>query len=152
MRKLLRIGAGAILLPICLSTAQQKSESVPRVWSAQAPLYPPLAAQASVQGIVTLRVTTDGKSVVHFDAESGPALLVANTKENVKTWQFQPHIPTSFGIRFDYKLSAPAWPCDRNNPEDRAREYVLLHLPMRVELHAVSPVECDSAEPVNQKN
>lgn len=146
MRKTLGIAleimwAGALLA----APAQQTKEPPPRVWSAQAPLYPPVAVQANVQGIVTLRVTTDGKRVVSFDAESGPPYLVLKTKENVKTWEFQPHKATTFEIRFDYELSMPSSPCDWNSPEERAKEYVVLHLPTEVELHAVIPVECDPA-------
>ena len=146
MRRLLKIPAAVILLlAICPLAAQQKPEPVPKVWSASAPFYPPLAAQASIQGVVTLRVTTDGKRVVRFDAESGPPFLVVKTKENVKTWAFQPHTPATFEISFDYKLSAPSSPCVSNSPEERAKEYVVLHLPTQVELHAVIPVECDPA-------
>ena len=123
------------------SAAQQKKESLPKVWSAAAPFYPPIAKQASVQGIVTLRVTTDGKRVVNFDAQSGPPYLVLKTKENVKTWEFQPHTPTSFEIRFEYTLSAPSSPCDWDGSEERAKEFVVLRLPTYVELHAIIPVE-----------
>ena len=139
------------ILSVLPSAAQQKNEVLPKVWSASAPFYPPVAKQASIRGLVTLRVTTDGKRVVSFDAESGPPYLVLKTKETVKTWEFQPHKPTSFGIKFEYTLSAPSSPCDWDSAEERAKEFVVLRLPTYVELHAIIPVDCDPAVPSDGK-
>jgi hypothetical protein len=149
-QKLLSLVAAGMLF-LLPSVAQQKKEPPPRVWSAQAPLYPPVAVQASVQGLVTLRVTTDGKQVVNFDAESGPPYLVIKTNENVKTWKFQPHTPTSFEIKFEYTLSAASPPCAWDSADERAKEFVVLRLPTYVELHAIIPVDCDPAVPVDVK-
>ena len=99
--------------------------------------------------MVTLRVTTDGKRVVSFAAESGPPYLVLETKENVKTWEFQPHTPTSFEVKFEYTLSAPSSPCDSDSAEERAKEFIVLRLPAYVELHGVIPVYCHAAVPIN---
>jgi hypothetical protein len=54
-----------------------------RQQSKESDVHPPIARQASVQGVVTLRVTTDGKRIARFDAESSPPYLVLKTKDNV---------------------------------------------------------------------
>src|SRR5713226_899102 len=64
----------------------------------------PVARQTRIQGVVTLRVSTDGKQVSAVDAENGPPLLVKAAKENVKTWQFEPHTGTKFEITFHNRL------------------------------------------------
>ena len=45
MRTLLRLVAAGMLLVVLPSAAQQKKESLPKVWSASAPLYPPLPSR-----------------------------------------------------------------------------------------------------------
>lgn len=131
--------------------AQQKDvPQLPRVSSAQAPSYPPIARQARIQGLVALRVTTDGKRVATFDSESGPALLVIQAKENVKTWEFSQHQTTSFDIRFNYKLFIPCEPvCECTGDK---QESVLLRLPTDVELNAPSPTICDPAVRTESNN
>ena len=107
------IGALSCLVAACVLRveAQQKvTPELPWVSSAWAPIYPPIARAARIQGLVTLRVTTDGKHVATFDSESGPAFLVIQAKENVRTWEFSRHQPVSFEIRFNYKLFIPCEP------------------------------------------
>ena len=136
---LLAVGGGLLGFP-----AQQKKEPLPKVLSALAPLYPRIAAAARIQGVVTLRVSTDGKHVVAFDAESGPALLVQTTKGNIKTWEFEQHKPTSFEIKFRYRLTN--YHCDSGcNCTSDEKESVLLQLPDSVELIATTQMECDPA-------
>jgi hypothetical protein len=98
---------------------------------------------AAIQGIVTLRVSTDGKRVSSIDSETGPYALVLAARENLKTWEFESHKPTSFDVRFIYKLS-PAPPCETAfDPWDPRSQSVLLQLPMSVELNWVGPRICD---------
>lgn len=47
--------------------AQPRKVALPRVAEAKAPLYPPLARAASVQGKVRVKVTTDGHRVLTTD-------------------------------------------------------------------------------------
>ena len=152
MRSLPVIAAvGALLLLLRPTAAQQAQQRLPRVVSMSAPLYPPLAQQARIQGMVVLRVSTDGKRVVSFDSESGPPLLVRAAKDNVVTWEFQAHPQTNFELRFSYKLSAPP-PCEMEfDIGDPKNEWTLLQLPIRVEVNAVIPRICDPAV-IEEKN
>src|SRR6476660_282814 len=68
--------------------AQRAEPEPPLVVAGKMPLYPIMARSARVQGVVKIRVTTDGKKVVSFETESGPAMLVRSTKENILTWEF----------------------------------------------------------------
>ena len=116
---------------------------MPRVSSASVPSYPPILHQAHIAGVVTLRVTTDGKRVVKFETESGPAALVKAAEENVGTWEFEQHTARTFDVRFEYKLS-PAPPCGVDfDPWDPKYMSERLQLPMTVELTWVMPRTCD---------
>jgi hypothetical protein len=118
--------------------------------SAWAPLYPPLGRQARIQGAVILRVSTDGKRIVKFESESGPPLLVQAVKENTKTWEFEPHKPISFEVRFQYRLIG--YHCDaRCNCSGDEKESVLLQLPAYAELTTTLPMICDPAVPIEKK-
>ena len=149
MKSHLRGGALAILLLPALLLAQQAKP--PKVVSASVPFYPRLAPTARIEGVVTLRLSTDGKRVSHIDSASGPPLLVRAAKENVRTWQFEPHTPTSFEVTFHYRLLTPE--CDSEcHCHTAERESVLLQLPTNVELSAKMPAICDPAVEVRHKN
>ena len=90
------------------SLAGQKTVSdLPKVVRASAPFYPELARQTRIQGTVTLRVSTDGKMVSAVGAGNGHPILVKAAAENVKTWEFKPHSPTTFEVTFRYRLFTP---------------------------------------------
>lgn len=152
MKRILLISAATILLlPVCRLYPQQKKQSLPRVLSAGMPFYPPFARTASTQGIVTLRVSTDGKHVKSVDSESGHPLLVKDAKANVRTWEFEPHKPTSFDVRFTYKLLPPL-PCEMEfDLYDPQYQSTLLQLPMSVEINAVMSRFCDPAVTIEGK-
>jgi hypothetical protein len=143
----LAAGSGLFLL-----AAPQAQPSLPKVVHGSAPFYPRIAAAARIEGVVLLRVSTDGERVSKVDVESGPPLLVRVATENVKTWEFEPHSPTSFRVRFRYKLSR-AFTCDGGcgNCRHLEEESVLLQLPTDVELNANIPIECDPAVTVEEK-
>jgi hypothetical protein len=72
-------------------------------------------------------------------------MLVQAAKDNVKTWQFEPHTPTSFEVTFHYKLLLPS-KCDSEcNCDSTEKESVLLELPTKVEVSSKAPVICDPA-------
>lgn len=153
MRKPARFAFAILVLVLNggLLAAQQKKEALPRVLSASAPLYSPLARQSRIEGSVTLRVTTDGKRVVTFDEESGPALLVRIARENVKTWEFEQHKSISFEITFRYRLTD--FHCDSAcTCTSDEKESVLLQLPTNVELNAPRPMACDPSETIQNRN
>jgi hypothetical protein len=107
--------------------AQQPKSALPMIAGGEIPLYPPLARAAKVQGIVHVKVTTDGARVLTAQAGDGHRLLAAAAEENARTWRFARHEPTSFTVTYRYVLDAGA---DPNNPT------VTLRLPAEVDIYA----------------
>jgi TonB family protein len=136
----IRIASLLILLVLGLgttmSTAQQGREHLPTVATAGVPFYPPIARVARMQGVVRLHVTTDGKRVSAISVESGPPMLAQAAEENVKTWQFKDHAPTTFAATFQYKM-LPESECEMDSGT------VLLRLPTEVDVSAKGVQTCD---------
>jgi len=128
---LLVLGFGATM-----STSQQSKEPLPTVATAGVPFYPPVARVARIEGVVHLRLSTDGKRVSAISVESGPPALVQAAQENVRTWQFKDHSPTTFGATFRYKMM-PESECEMDSGT------VLLRLPTEVEVSARGVQTCD---------
>lgn len=144
----------ALLLLAAFSVAQDKpaqiNGSLPKTVSASVPFYPELARETHIQGIVILRVSTDGKRVSAVDAENGHRLLVNAATENVKTWQFEPHSPTTFEVKFHYRLLNSK--CDSEcKCQSEEKEQVVLQLPTNVEMSAVALMTCDPAVEIRHK-
>jgi hypothetical protein len=95
----------ASLVPFTTS-AQESKVAVPKVETVGVPFYPPLARAAHVEGIVHVKITTDGRRVTATHVADGPKLLTSATEENAKTWQFAAHEPTTFTLTYHYKLIA----------------------------------------------
>jgi hypothetical protein len=122
--------ATVLLLASWAIVAQQAHVALPMVASAQVPLYPPTARVANVEGVVHLKATTDGHHVISIQVEDGHKLLADFAEENLRTWQFSPHEPTTFTVTYSYKLVTDVDPA-RNNPR------VILDLPTAVEVDAL---------------
>jgi TonB family protein len=126
----------AVVISTVLSLAawaivgQEPRVALPMLASAQVPLYPSVARIANVEGIVRLKVTTDGHRVISVQVADGHKLLSAPAEENIRTWQFSPHEPTTFTVTYTYKLVADL-EAVQNNPR------VLLKLPTEVEVDAL---------------
>jgi len=143
---LLTLGLGANM-----SIAQHAKRLMPTLASASVPLYPRVIRAARIQGDVVLRVSTDGQRISAVEVESGPPMLADAARDNVKTWQFEPHTPTSFEITFHYKLLVPT-KCDSEcNCDSDEKESVQLQLPTNVDVSAKIPVICDPREKVENK-
>jgi TonB family protein len=99
----------------------------PLVVSAQVPLYPPLLLRAHIHGEVRVRVTTDGDHATTIVLESGQQIFLEAAQENIRTWRFEPHPPSTFVAVFKYKL-LPDSICFTDAPT------VVLHLPTEVEV------------------
>jgi TonB family protein len=129
-----RFMIGILSLCAILSLAQdaQPPRKLPVVKSGDMPLYPSLPRTARIEGDVRLRVTTDGSSVVSVTAESGNLMLAKAAQDNVKTWKFEPHEPTSFSTVFSYHL-LKEFTCDPDMPNNGE---VGLKLPIRVDITA----------------
>jgi outer membrane biosynthesis protein TonB len=117
------------------AVAQQSGVALPMVASAQVPLYPPLARVANVEGVVHVKVTTDGHRVVSTQVEDGNKLLAAAAEVNAKTWQFSLHEPVTFTVTYTYKLLTTEWKGNPNNP------IVVLRFPTEVEVATLRWVE-----------
>jgi hypothetical protein len=116
--------------------AQTSDQKLPLLTAAALPLYPIIAQAARVQGIVKLRVTTDGKRVKSIDLVSGPPMLFEAAKRNIQTWEFEEHKPTSFVTTFEYRIEEPAQ-CFYSNGN------AVLHLPLEARLGANGLETCD---------
>lgn len=121
--------------------AQSSQDPLPTVTSAAVPLYPRTADVVHIEGIVWLRVSTDGKRVSDVKVEGGPPMLAKAAADNVKTWEFSRHKPTTFKVKFDYKI-LPESGCDVDN------SVVMLRLPAEVEVSTKAVHTCDPSEPV----
>jgi hypothetical protein len=148
-RKILTIvGAGALFVsvaskltphPAAASPRSQSGVALPMVASAQVPLYPPLARVANVEGVVHVKVTTDGHRVAATQVEDGNKLLAVAAEDNAKTWQFSLHEPTTFTVTYTYTILTE-WKGNPNNP------IVVLRFPTEVQVSTMRWVEHNSAE------
>ena len=123
------------------SNQKETAEALPIVISASMPLYPMPAWMAGIEGVVRLRISTDGRRVSTVLVESGPPMLAPATEQNVRTWQFKDHAPTSFVATFRYKLRH-AEKCYLENGT------AVLNLPTDVEVSAKRVLTCD---PVSER-
>lgn len=125
---------------VCLaggsSNAQLAHQATPIVAVASVPFYPPAARVAHIEGIVRLRVSTDGKKVSAIAVESGPPMLASATEQNIRTWSFKDAERTTFEATFRYKL-LPQSSCDLDDG------LVKLQLPKDVEVDASPWQTCD---------
>ena len=126
-----------VILGGSMSFAQQPSLPLPRVVSANVPFYPPLPRVIGVQGSVRIKISTNGTNISAIHAESGPEQLAKSAIENIKTWKFKDHTPTTFEVTFKYILS-PEAECPQDNDE-----VVVLQLPSEVKITAKRVKECD---------
>ena len=122
------------VLVLSTAIAQQPKASMPMVAGAAVPLYPPLARAAHVQGVVHVKITTDGTKVTAAHAEDGHRLLAVAAEENARTWLFTKHEPTSFTVTYRYRISTDG---DPNNPT------VTLRFPTDVEVSTAPLVLSD---------
>jgi hypothetical protein len=114
------------------------------------PVYPAAAVTAGIEGAVLLRVSTNGERIVVIEPESGPPPLAEPAIENVKTWRFESHTPTTFEVKFQYRFAG--YYCDSEcNCYTFSRESVRLQLPAEVELVAVPAMRCNSAVPASSR-
>jgi TonB family protein len=124
--------AGILSICAAVSVAQvvEPPQKLPVVKSAEMPFYPTLANAARIQGEVHVRVTTDGSGVASVVVESGQPMLARAAQDNVRTWKFEPHEPTSFTTLFAYHLLAePNCKTDKSGNGE-----VHLNLPTQVEI------------------
>jgi TonB family protein len=128
--KLCRLLPRTLLVILALSTLaipQQSQRALPLVTAIDVPFYPPLARTAHLQGVVRIKVTTDGQRVTATHVEEGHKLLAAAAEENARTWRFAPHEPITLVVTYRYKI-------EREWQGDMTNSGVLLRLPSEVEV------------------
>ena len=127
----------------------QARAPVPKVVSAQVPFYPAILQKAHFDGVVRLRIWTDGRRPSTIKEIDGQPMLLRAAIDNIKTWEFEQHSPTVFEASFHYRL-LPAT-CDAAcNCDSTERPSVLLHLPTEVEVSATTVLTCDPVVPRRQ--
>jgi protein TonB len=84
----------------------------PRIIQRVAPLYPPLAKQTHIQGVVQIDAVIDAQgNVVEMQAVSGHILLIPAALNAVSQWKFEPTylndqpIPIQFVVTVTFQLS-----------------------------------------------
>ena len=94
------------LLTCCLALssliAGQDAATSPTVTAFDCPKYPSKAESMRLQGMVVLQVTTDGHQVVDVKLTSGHPALAPDAIQNVRTWKFADHAPTTFAVKYFY--------------------------------------------------
>jgi hypothetical protein len=133
--------ANGLLLMAPIASGQELAVVVPQVAHTSVPYYPPLARVAHLEGVVHIRVTTDGLKVIAVKVEDGPKLLQDATEKTVQSWEFYKHEPTSFEVIFRYKIVDDPHP-NLYGPT------VLLRLPLEVEVSTTALVIGDPAAEV----
>lgn len=90
------------LCGLCLASAiaQEPVTAKPAVTSFDCPKYPAKAESMGLQGMVKLEVTTDGHRVTSVKVTSGHPVLSQAASQNVETWQFADHSPTTFPVTY----------------------------------------------------
>jgi hypothetical protein len=125
-------------------SASQQERALPAVASAIVPFYPRTPQVTHIEGVVRLRISTDGIQAPSIKVESGQTMLSQAVEENVKTWRFEQHSPTTFEATFRYRLlpSKCDSECNCDSPE---RGSVRLNLPSDGEVTAKELLTCDPA-------
>lgn len=117
----------------------------PSLTTGTVPLYPPIARVARIEGVIHVKVKTDGHKVVAIEeAGGGHKLLAAAAEKNVQTWEFTEHQPATITVTYRYKLVAEL----KENPT------VILRLPTEIEVLATPVLISDPApdlKPANKK-
>jgi len=102
----------------------KENDASPEVVNFDVPFYSLLARRAKIEGIVHVKVKTDGKVAVEAKAEDGNKILAKLSELNAITWKFRLHEPVSFTIKYKYKLV-----------KNDSQKKLILRLPHEVEIH-----------------
>jgi hypothetical protein len=105
------------------------------VLHAEVPLYPPLAVQARLSGVVRLHVLVENGAVskIESDLSAHVQPLVTAATENVKTWRFASGARGTFDVTYTYEL-------EKVEVSQFVNPQIVMHLPTSVRITAW-PVE-----------
>jgi hypothetical protein len=105
MKALLFVVAFSVTLLVPSAHPQTRNPALPIVTAAQIPVYPALTRTARIEGIVHVRITTDGHAVIAAAIEDGHPILARAAEENVRTWQFADHVPLTYMVTYRFRIS-----------------------------------------------
>jgi|SRR5271156_5114053 hypothetical protein len=95
----------AVCSPLLTARGRQAKHALPIVAMMAPPTYPFLARRTHIEGVVRLKIATDGHRVTNAQAEGSAAPpLVDLAEKNIRTWQFEPGEPTTFEVTYAYRL------------------------------------------------
>jgi TonB family protein len=100
MRRSLFVAVALCVLACC--AFGQTETPLPTVTAFECPKYPPKAESMRLQGMVKLKVTTDGHQITDVKLLPSHPVLAEEAVKNVRTWRFADHKPTSFIVTFYY--------------------------------------------------
>ena len=90
------LSCASLMALLSASSTRAQEHPAPMVTGLDVPLYPPLARTANIEGVVHVKVTTDGKGAIDAHAEDGQKLLADAAQLNARTWRFAPTIWVGF--------------------------------------------------------
>ena len=131
------------MLPLTAQT-QAPEQEAPLVVAGKMPFYPLVALHARIEGVVKIKVTTDGRKVTSLKVEGGPPMLVAAAKDSVLSWEFLKHDPTTFLTIFTYVIEGPDQ-CMFSNGTS------VLNLPLDIRISTKGLKTCDPEAAVKPK-
>jgi outer membrane biosynthesis protein TonB len=118
-----------------VGAAQEATRAaLPNVYVAAVPIYPSVAHMANVQGVVRVKVITDGHAVVSTSVENqdvNPTLARA-AQDNLQTWKFSAGEPTTFTVTYRYVLAAKL----KDIKSNASNSKVVIRFPTDVEVSA----------------
>src|SRR6058998_2005980 len=83
---------GILMLGMTASMADApKRQRLPSVTSARVPFYPEILQKAHFEGVVRLRIESDGSRASSIVVVDGQPMLAQAATENLKTWEFEQH-------------------------------------------------------------
>jgi hypothetical protein len=129
---------------ICSGADQETSRDSPVVTDGRLPTYPVRARMHHFESVVRLEVSMEGDKITKVTLLEGQLVLGTTAIENVKTWRFRWHTPTTFETIYRYKL-LPESACDVDNPT------IVLRLPVEVEVTAKAMKICDSSSEIKRR-
>lgn len=95
-----------LMLSVVWAQDPPSRASLPAVIAAATPIYPIGAHTANIQGVVKIRISTDGHRVIDavVEDDGGNPALARSAQENATSWQFANHDPTRFVVTYRYIL------------------------------------------------
>jgi outer membrane biosynthesis protein TonB len=125
-----------IAIPVGTFGASKETSraALPSVYAAAAPIYPHVARMANLQGVVPVKVVTDGHDVTSTSVENQDAnpVLAKAAQENAQTWKFAAGEPVTFTVTYRYILLAIL----KDIKSNAGNSKVVLRFPTDVEVYA----------------